>query len=158
MAPDLPMLPTNPIQEQPKPNLLPKIILAVITLLLIAGTAFAVYYFFGQKGVSPTVPSSPVTSTRPVQVEQVKGKVTAFKDGLLTVTRDDGQQEIIKTSPRTTILKPKKLNFYASSSIPTDLNIGNIVSVQSIKNPNGDLDANTILVLEETATKSAALK
>lgn len=126
---------------------LPKIALAAIGLLLIAGAAFAAYYLFGQKGVGTTVPPSQVASTQPVQVEQVKGKVTAFGNSLLTITKDDGQQEIIKISPSTAVLKPKRLNSYASSSIPTELKIGDMVSVQSSKNPQGEEEATIILIL-----------
>lgn len=131
---------------------------AAIALLLFSGIVFATY-LITQGGTGNTPPTQlPSLSEKPSQIEQTKGKVAAFKEDLLTLTLEDGQQTTMRVVFGAAILKQKRINPYTSTSVPAKLNLGNTVSVQSTQNPGGEQEANLILILDDTATKSATIK
>lgn len=126
--------------------------MAVLLLFGLVSFSVTAYLLFSQskpapkKGPEPT----PTPTQQVILPEIIKGQVLSFKDNILAIQKDATNEAKIRVLPGTLVLKQKKLNGYSMGTVPATVSAGNLVSVSAFKNPSGDLETSSVVILDET--------
>lgn len=140
----------NEIVGSFKSLFLNKISLIIITALVLSGIGLAATYFLTQKtSITPETSSAPEDTDLPVS-ELVEGEISRIEDNLLTLKVSDEEEMEIRIATGAAILKQKRFSPNSIGTVPATASAqaGNPVSVSAIRNAEGNLETNMIVILD----------
>lgn len=127
----------------------PLFIIAIVTALLIAGAVLSFYSINANQQSKTTKPAVKPSTQSQTTTEVVKGQVLNFANKTLTIKNESGQQIQVKMASQAAIIKQKWFDQNSMGTIPAEVKAGDQVSVQTLKNSQGETEAISVVILTD---------
>jgi len=122
---------------------------AILFTLLITGAVLA-FYSININRQNKTAKPAVKTSAQPAAAtEFVKGQAISFKNQVLTVKDAENREKQLKVASNASILKQKWFDANSMGTVPAEVKANDQVSVQTLKNSQGETEAISVVILTD---------
>lgn len=157
---NMPGVPLQPTPQVPIPNrnwrFNPLFLFPILLLALAIATA-VITFRPTKQAIKPLPSPSTISSLPSAQTESIKGKTTSFKNNLLVLKKEDGQEIQIQIATGTAILKQQWFNDNSMGTVPAEIKTDDNLSLQAAKNNSGEIEILSVIILADDKDQSIGL-